>query len=159
MYNFYKVLEKLVNQQVFEFIYPSLSCHQFGFIPGRSCLQQLLLYMHELVSANNNQDADVIYLGYHKAFDSVPHNELLLKLWKHGITGDLWSWFKAYLTARRQNVRVCNHTSEYLPIISGVPQETLLGPLLYLLYINDMFDLFTVAKPFTFADDTKLLIT
>ena len=53
----------------------------------------------------------------------------------------------------------CNHTSEYLPVISGVPQGSLLGPLVYLLYINDMFDLFTVAKPFTFADDTKLLIT
>ena len=72
--------------------------------------------MHELVSASSNhQDTDVIYLDYRKAFDSVPHNELLLKLWKRGITGDLWSWFKAYLFACRQNVRVCNHTSEYLP--------------------------------------------
>jgi len=88
----------------------------------------------------------------------VPHNNLLLKLWRYGITGDLWLWFKAYLTTRRQCVRVHNQTSEYLPVISGVPQGILLGPLLYILYINDMFDLLTVAKPFTFANDTKLLM-
>ena len=76
-----KVLEKLVYQQVFEFIYASLSCHQFGFIPGHSYLQQLLLHMHKLFSASSNhQDTYVIYLDYCKAFDSVPHNELLLKL-------------------------------------------------------------------------------
>ena len=73
-----KVLQKLVYQQVFEFLYPSLSCHQFGFIPGCLCLQQLLLYAHELIRAiSNHCDTDVVYL------DSVPHNELLLKLWKY----------------------------------------------------------------------------
>ena len=56
-------------------------------------------------------------------------------------------------------MRVCNHAPEYLSVIYSVPQGSLLGPLFYLLYINDMFDLFTVAKPFTFADDIKLLIT
>ena len=70
-----------------------------------------------------------------------------------------WSWFKAYLTALRQSVRVCNQTSEYLPVISGVPQGSLLGPLLYILYINNMFNLFNITRPFTFADDTKPLMT
>ena len=120
----------------------------------------IALYAHELIiSGSNHCDIDVVYLDYRKAFDSVPHDELLLKPWKYGVTGDLWSWFKAYLTARGQCVRVCNQAPEYLPVISGVPQGSLLGPLLYIFYINDMFTLFTVTRPFTFADDTKLLIT
>ena len=64
-----------------------------------------------------------------------------------------------YVTAYRKCVQVHNQTSEYLPVISGVPQGSLLGSLHYILYINDIFNLFTVDRPLTFADDTKLLIT
>ena len=108
----------------------------------------IALYAHKLITAcSNNCDTDVVYLYYHKAFDLVPHNELLLKLWKYGITGNLWSWFKAYLTACRQCVRVCNQVFEYLSLISGVPQGSLLGPLLYIFYTNNMFTLITVTRP------------
>ena len=149
------VLEKIVYQHLFDFTYNQLSAHQFGFIPGRSCLQQLLLFMNALHHAKSTHcDADVIYLDYRKAFDSVVHNKLLYKLWAYGIDGDL----RAYLTNRIQCVSICGQSSTFLPVVSGVPQGSLLGPLFYIIYINDMFDTIKVARPFTYADDTKLLI-
>ena len=76
---------------------------------------------------------DIIYLDFHKAFDSVPHNELLTKLWSFGITGKLWRWFKCYLQDRQQCAKINNWSSDLLTLISGVPQESILGPLLFYL--------------------------
>ena len=86
------------------------------------------------------------------------HNELLYKLWQYGISGDLWNWIRAYLTNRMQCLRVDGQVSSLLPVVSGVPQGSLLGPLFYIIFINDMFDSITVARPFTYADDTKQTI-
>ena len=86
------------------------------------------------------------------------HNELLYKLWQYGISGDLWNWIRAYLTNRMQCVRVDGQVSSLLPVVSGVPQGSLLGPLFYIIFINDMFESITIARPFTYADDTKLLM-
>ena len=86
------------------------------------------------------------------------HVKLLHKLWAHGICGELWSWIKAYLTNRTQCVSINGQTSTFLPVVSGVPQGSLLGPLFYIVYINDMFDTLKVARPFTYVDDTKLLM-
>ena len=154
-----KVLEKIIYQHLFDFLYNQLSTHQFGFIPGRSCLQQLLLFTHELTLAKSAHcDVDVIYLDYKKAFDSVVHNKLLHKLWGYGICDDLWRWIRAYLTDRIQCVSVSGQTSTFLPVVSGVPQGSLLGPLFYIIYINDLFHSIKVARPFSYADDTKLLM-
>ena len=71
---------------------------------------------------------------YRKAFDSVVHNELLCKLWQYGISGDLWNWIRAYLTNRIQCVRVDGQVSNLLPVVSGVPQGSLLGALFYISY-------------------------
>ena len=80
--------------------------------------------------SSNHHDIDVIYLDYYKVFHSVSHNELLLKLWKYGITGDLRLWFKAYLMACSYAASMCKnvtrHLKECLPVISGVPQGSLL---------------------------------
>ena len=154
-----KVHEKIIFKNLFDFLYNRLSVYQFGFVPGRSCLQQLLSFTHELYLAKClHCDADVIYLDYRKAFDSVVHNELLYKLWQYGICGDLWNWIRAYLTNRMQCAPVDGQVSSLLPVISVVPQGSLPGPLFYIIFINDMFDSITVARPFTYADGTKLLM-
>ena len=95
--------------------------------------------------------------NFKKAFDSVPHQELLLKLWKTGIVGSLWRWFREYLSNRYQHVCINNSKSSTLPVVSGVPQGSLLGPLLFLVYINDLSSSLNHTSSFLFADDTKCL--
>ena len=153
-----KVLERLVYNHVIGHLTNYISTQQFGFMAGRSSLQQLLLFVNNILEAKAHfNNVDVLYLDYKKAFDSVPHNELLYKLWKYGITGDLWMWFRAYLSSRTQCVRVNGHLSGMLPVVSGVPQGSMLGPLLFVLYINDLPHTLSSAKPYLFTDDTKCL--
>ena len=114
--------------------------------------------MYNILEARTqSSNADVIYLDFRKAFDSVPHNELLYKLWKYEITGNLWLWFRAYLSSRTQCVKINGCLSGLLPVVSGVPQGSILGPLLFVLYINDMPDVLSSAIPYLFADDIKCL--
>ena len=126
-----KILEKLVYDKIINFIRPKLSIQQHGFLKNRSCLSQLLLSFNFIYdNLDKNIPVDVIYLDFRKAFNSVPHNELLVKLWKLGITGQLWSWFQTYLNGRYHYVTIDGVSSELLPVISGVPQGSILGPLL-----------------------------
>ena len=103
--------------------------------------------------------SDVIFLDFAKAFDSVPHGELLYKIWKLGITGPLWFWFQNYLSDRLHFVSIDNACSKCLPVLSGVPQGNVLGPLLFLIYINDLPDTINFASLYLFADDAKLVKT
>ena len=102
-------------------------------------------------SLNTGSQADVIYLD----FDSVAHNELLLKLWSFGITDSLWLWLRAYLTNRLQCVSINGSVSDVLPVISGVHQGSILGPLLFLIFVNDLSELVSSSMVLLFADDTK----
>jgi len=81
-------------------------------------------------SFGSTTQTGVVYLDFKKAFDSVAHNELLFKLWSFGIQGNLWKWFRGYLTSKMQCVAIGSSISAQFPIISGVPQGSILGPLL-----------------------------
>ena len=155
-----KVLERIVYDKIIDFIRPKISNHQHGFLQNRSCLTQLLSSFAFIFDKLNNKSVvDVVYLDFKKAFDSVPHDELLFKLWRIGITGPLWHWFKAYLTGRFHYVSIDNVSSPLLPVLSGVPQGSILGPFLFLIYINDLPEHIEFASCYllNFADDTKLL--
>ena len=153
-----KVLEKAIFNKVITFIRAKLSRAQFGFLQGR-CLSQLLTSLARIFNDLDRgaEAVDVIFLDLRKAFDSVPHTELLLKLWRIGITGRLWSWFQGYLSQRQHYVHIDNTSSPLLPVKSGVPQGSILGPLLFLIYINDLPECINYASCYLFADDSKVL--
>ena len=138
-----KVLERLIYDKIINSVSNCITQYQFGFQRNASTQQQLLIYFNQL-----------IYIDFRKAFDSVPHNELLVKLWNLGITGTLWNRFSYYLNNRTQCISVDNQLSKTLPVISGVPQGSILDPLLFLIFINDLPSVIT-AQLFEFADDTK----
>ena len=116
-------------------------------------MQQLLLMLNTILCTNDQTDLD-----FKKAFDSVPHKELLFKFRSLGISGKLWSWFESYLLNRYQCVKI-NNSLSHLPVLSGIPQESILGPLLFLIYVNDIPDIFKFCLLFLFADDTKCIKT
>ena len=97
-----------------------------------------------------------MFLDFSKEFDNVPHSRLLLKLESLGIAGDLLNWVRAFLTARAQRVVVNGSHSSWLPVISGVPQGSILGPLLFILYVNDIKSVISHSYLKMFADDLTL---
>ena len=151
-----KLLERVIHIHVSEFVHSSLNEQQHGFRKRRSCTTQLLGVFHDVGKALDcGKEADLINLDFSKAFDSVLHKKLIYKLKLHGISGSLLNWFTDHLNERRQRAVVNGVASSYLKATSGVPQGSILGPLLFLIYSNDLPDAANHSVVPMFADDSK----
>ena len=105
----------------------------------------------------HNIPVDVLYLDYQKAFDCVPHKRLMQQVKSFGITGPALNWVAAFLTNRQQKVRVNGSESSWAPVLSGIPQGSILGPILFSLFVNDIPGR-VKSLISLFADDSKIFI-
>ena len=154
-----RLMEKLLKCQIMNHLEQEnlLSKKQYGFVNKRSTTTQLLNYLDFCAEAiANGNVVDAIYFDFAKAFDTVPHKRLLKKLQAYGIKNHILDWIKAFLTDRYQAVRVSDTLSDKRKVISGVPQGSVLGPLLFVLYINDLPEAVD-SEVYLFADDTKIV--
>ena len=132
---------------------------QHGFRERRSCETQLIMLIEDLArNASAGRQTDIILLDFSKAFDKVNHSKLIWKLHQYGIRGHVLSWIRAFLGSRSQRVVIDGEESESIPVTSGVPQGSVLGPILFLVYINDLPDEVR-SQVRLFADDTALYLT
>jgi len=159
---FSKIFEKLMYDRLFAFVnhknllYPL----QHGFQPGHSTFMSLLDIQDRITKAMDSNEFSIgIFLDLAKAFDTVDHGILLAKLKHYGIRGKPLEWFKSYLTSRTQRVKCNGCFSNLQNILFGVPQGSILGPLLILIYINDLPNSSTLLRFILFADDSNVFLS
>jgi hypothetical protein len=157
-----KLLEHIIHSSIMGHFdkYSILTDCQHGFRKKRSCETQLITTVQEIASSTaKGEQVDVILLDFAKAFDKVPHSRLLLKLNYYGVRNNTLQWIKSFLTSRKQQVIVEGVRSVKADVLSGVPQGSVLGPLLFLAYINDLPETIKESQTKLFADDSLLFKT
>ena len=153
-----KLMESIVRDKIVGHMVKNnlFSDKQHGFVPSRNCVTNLLMCMEIWTKfLEKGLPIDIVYTDFAKAFDRVPHQRLLRKIRNNGIIGQTLHWIKAFLTGRSQRVRVENEFSSWSQVKSGIPQGSVLGPILFVIFINDMpriVDSFCQL----FADDAKV---
>ena len=153
-----KLMEAIIKDAIVDHLreHELIKGSQHGFCKGRSCLTNLLTFLEHITKyVDEGYPVDVVYLDFSKAFDRVPHARLVNKLRAHGIGCTLSAWIGEWLTDRQQRVVLNGAKSDWSHVKSGVPQGSVLGPILFTIYINDI-DCNITSNLLKFADDTKL---
>ena len=156
-----KIFERVLTKKLIEYLDANLLLNdrQHGFRKGRSCLSQLIDHYQDLLNImEDRSSADVIYLDFAKAFDKVDHGILIRKLVEIGVNGNVLVWIFEFLTNRQQIVKVSGSRSSGACVVSGVPQGTVLGPILFLIFVGDIDSRLRNAQASSFADDTRVVL-
>ena len=156
-----KMLETIIKDELMQYFKSEnlLSICQHGFRSSHSCVTQLLQAVNDWsLALESGNSVDVVYLDLRKTFDCVPHRRLLTKLQSYDITGKLLDKIEQLLADRKQRVSIRGSLSDWVNITSGVPQSSVLGPILFIIFVNDMPDVIN-SMLLMFADDTKLYRT
>ena len=155
-----KIFERVVRNWLVNYLEGNsiFSSNQHGFRRGHSCSTQLLSYSYNIFNNSvEGNDTDCVYLDYSKAFDKVDHEVLLNKLRYYNIPELYLNWFKNFLDGRKQSVYLNGSYSYSSSVQSGVPQGSVLGPLFFIIYINDLPNIIHNSRILTYADDTKII--
>lgn len=156
---FSKIFEKLIKRRLINYLEKISFLHgkQFGFTAGKSSEEALLHFLSNIfIAENNSKKATALFIDIAKAFDTVDHNILISKLANIGIRGNILTWFESYLLHRRQVVKIDETYSEVGDLNCGVPQGSVLGPLLFIIYFNSIFYIDLTGDATAFADDLAL---
>ena len=151
-------MESIIKDHLLKYLKDNniLSNKQYGFLPGRSTVLQLLNALDQRTEATDNGFyVDVIYCDFMKAFDKVPHKRLLKVLKYYCIPSKIVDWIESFLTNRKQRVIVNGTPSSWHDVINGMPQGSVLGPALFVIYINTHIEVVRYSDLFLFADDNK----